>query len=255
VLCPLDNKTPSTVERLFTTPILSFSFRFLLPRFRCTSYDTSMSKIASTPANDESNTSSRSQTNLNSVSAGAIGQLRRQLHPRRNPHSWFAFRLFLGFFGAALVLLPIALPQSWIASIFGLAIFLTSILLPPLLTTGSEPQLSRSLAGQIVLTGCEFSSGGAIAIPVKLFVDSEQILAMKPDLQPATVVPLAPLSSLFLQRAGHSLLLILQSGASETVFSFRGVFAERNARRAESTIRGFVRNLPPDQPKARAARA
>jgi len=220
-----------------------------------TSYDMSMSKIASTPANIESNTSSRSQANLNAVSADVIGQLRQHLHPRRNPHSWFAFRIFLGFFGAALVLLPIALPQSWIASIIGLAIFLTSILLPPLRTAESEPQLSRPLAGQIVLTGCEFSSGGAISIPVKLFVDSEQILAMKPNLQPATVVPLAPLSSLFLQRTEHSLLLILQSGASETVFSFRGVFAERNARRAESAIRGFVRNLPPEHRKARAARA
>ena len=78
---------------------------------------------------------------------------------------------------------------------------------------------------------------------------------MKPNLQPATVIPLAPLSSLFLQRTEYSLLLILQSGASETVFSFRGVFAERNARRAESAIRGFVQNLHPDPPKARAARA
>jgi hypothetical protein len=177
------------------------------------------------------------------------------LHPRRNPRSWFAFRLFLGFFGAGLVLLPLALPQSWIASIIGLAIFMTAILLPPLGTKESEPRPSHALAGQIVLTGAEFSSGNAIAIPVRLFVDSEQVLAMKPDLQPATVVPLASLSSAFLQRTESSWLLILQSPAGETVFSFRGVFAERNARRAESAIRGFVRNLPPEKPKTRAATA
>jgi len=214
-----------------------------------------MSKTASTKAHDEANTSSRPHTPLDSLSSAGAERLHQKLHPRRSLRSWFAFRLFLGFFGAGLVLLPLALPQSWIASIIGLAIFLTSILLPPLGETESEPQLSRPLAGQLVLTGAEFSSGSAIAIPVKLFVDSEQILAMKPDLQPAAVVPLAPLSAVFLQRTEHSWLLILQSPAGETVFSFRGVFAERNVRRAESAIRGFVRSLPPEKPKTRAATA
>jgi hypothetical protein len=214
-----------------------------------------MSKTASTPANDESNSSSPPESRPDSVAPVGLRQLHQHLHPRRNPHSWFAFRLFLGFFGAGLVLLPLALPQSWIASIIGLAIFLTSILLPPLSAKTAEPQLSPPLAGQIVLTGAEFSTGGAIAIPVRLFVDSEQVLAMKPDSQPAAVVALAPLSAVFLQRTEHAWLLILQSAATETVFSFRGVFAERNARRAESAIRGFVRNLPPEKPKARAASA
>jgi hypothetical protein len=214
-----------------------------------------MSKTASTPAHHESNASPRPEADLNSLPASRIGPLQHYLHPRRNPHSWFAFRLFLGFFGAALVLLPLALPESWIASIFGLAIFLTSILLPPLSEKTSEPQLSRPIAGQVVLSGAEFSSGGAVAIPVRLYVNSEQILAMKPNLQPAAVVPIAPLSSLFLQRTEHSWLLILEGSGSETVFSFRGVFAERNARRAESAIRSFVRVRPPEKPKARAAGA
>jgi len=126
----------------------------------------------------------------------------------------------------------------------GLAIFLTSILLPPISEKSSEPQLSGAIAGQIVLTGAEFSSGGALAIPVRLYVNSEQILAMKPNLRPAVVLPIAPLSSLFLQRAERSWLLILEASGGETVFSFRGVFAERNARRAESAIRSFVRVRP-----------
>ena len=212
-----------------------------------------MSKTASTPAHHESNASSRPRADLDSLPAPPIGQLQQHLHPRRNPRSWFAFRLFLGFFGAALVLLPLALPQSWIASIFGLAIFLTSILLPPLSQETSEPQLSRPITGQLVLTGAEFSSGGALAIPVRLYVNSEQVLAMKPNLQPAVVVPIAPLSSLFLQRTEHSWLLILEAPGNETVFSFRGVFGERNALRAESAIRRFVRLTPPVKPKARAA--
>jgi len=214
-----------------------------------------MSKTASTPARHESNASLRPQADFNSLPASRIGPLRRYLHPRRNPHSWFAFRLFLGLFGAALVLLPLALPESWIASIFGLAIFLTSILLPPLSENTSEPQLSRPIAGQLVLTGAEFSSGCALAIPVRLYVNSEQVLAMKPNLQPAVVVPIAPLSSLFLQRSEHSWLLILEAPGNETVFSFRGVFAERNARRAESAIRSFVRVKPPEKSRVRAAGA
>jgi len=193
-----------------------------------------MSKIASTPANEESNS---------------------LVHPRRNPHSWFAFRLCLGFLGAALVLLPLALPQSWIASIFGLVMFMAAILLPPLAAKPSEAKLSRPLIGQVVLTGAEFSSGGAIPVPVRLFVNSEQILAMKPDLQPAVVVPLAPLSSIFLQSEEHFWLLVLESPGNETVFSFRGIFAERNARRAESAICRFVRLTPPEKPKVRAAGA
>jgi len=213
-----------------------------------------MSKIAST-AHHESNASLRSQAGLNSLHASRIGPLQHYLHPRRNPHSWFAFRLFLGLFGSALVLLPLALPESWIASIFGLAIFLTSILLPPLAENTSEPQLSRPIAGQLVLTGAEFSSGCALAIPVRLYVNSEQVLAMKPNLQPATVVPMAPLSAVFLQRTEHSWLLILEAPGNETVFSFRGVFAERNARRAESAIRSFVRVKPPEKSRVRAAGA
>jgi hypothetical protein len=214
-----------------------------------------MSKTASTPPNEESNSSSRPRAKPNAISAAGVEQLQQRLHPRSNPHSWFVFRLFLGFFGAALVLLPLALPQSWIASIFGLAVFLTSILLPPLSTRTAEPQLSRPQTGQIVLTGAEFSSGEAISIPVRLYVNSEQVLAMRPDLQPAAIVAMAPLSAVFLQRTEYCWLLILQSVGKETVFSFRGIFAERNARRAESAIRGFVRNLPPEPPKARAARA
>src|SRR5579859_6666533 len=108
-----------------------------------------MSKIASTAAHEDSNRS-RPPSMLDSALSSSA-QLSYRLHPRRNPHSWFAFRLFLGFFGAALVLLPLALPESWIASVFGLAIFLTSILLPPISEKSSEPQLSGPIAGQIVL--------------------------------------------------------------------------------------------------------
>lgn len=174
---------------------------------------------------------------------------------RRNPSSWFAFRLFLGILGAALVLLPLALPQSWIASIVGLVLFLTSILLPPARQEEPASEPARSSPEQVILTGAEYSEAGATPIPVKLFVSEQQLLAMKPNLQPAVVVPLAGLHSVFLQRSERSWLLVLESAANETVFSFHGVFAERNSRKAELAIRRFATVAPPEKPKARAARA
>jgi len=179
----------------------------------------------------------------------------RQLSLRQNPHSWFILRLFLGFLGAALVLLPLALPQSWIASIFGLLLFLTSILLPPARKTEPLAEPSISSVEQLVLTGAEYSDAGALPIPVKLLVDEQQLLALKSNMRPAITVSIPELQSVFLQRCEQSWLLVLESATSETVFSFHGAFAERNARRAESAICRFAPLAPSEKPKARAARA
>jgi hypothetical protein len=78
---------------------------------------------------------------------------------------------------------------------------------------------------------------------------------MKLDLQPAAVIPVAQLSAVFLQRLESSWLLFLHWSGEETVFSFRGFSAGRNARKAESAIRRYVPLAPPEKPKARAARA
>ncbi len=174
---------------------------------------------------------------------------------RRNPSSWFAFRLFLGVLGAALVLLPLALPESWIASIVGLVLFLTSILLPPARQEEPASRTHPSPVHQLILTGAEYSEVGSAPVPVKLFVSEQQLLAMKPNLQPAVVVPFSGLQSVFLQRSDQSWLLVLESAVDETVFSFHGVFAERNSRKAESAIRRFAPVTPAEKPKARAAGA
>src|SRR5579859_6658616 len=108
-----------------------------------------MSKIASPAAHEDSNRTHLPSKLDSALSASA--QLSYRLHPKRNPHSWFLFRLFLGFFGAALVILPLALPENWIASIFGLAFFLISILLPSSLK--SHEGLETPPASRIVLTG------------------------------------------------------------------------------------------------------
>src|ERR1700758_1422466 len=59
------------------------------------------------------------------------------LNLRRDERSWTAFRILLGMAGAALVILPLAFWNSWLAAIAGLALFLTGALLPPATATNS----------------------------------------------------------------------------------------------------------------------
>ena len=179
----------------------------------------------------------------------------RQPTLRRNPHSWFALRLFLGVLGAALVLLPLALPESWIASIFGLVLFLTSILLPSPREREQVPESAALSSEELVLTGAEYSDGSTAPIPVKLLVSQKQVLAVKPDSQPAVAVPSPELVSVFLQRSDQSWLLVLETSTRETVFSFHGIAALRHALRAESAIRRFATVVPLEKAKARAAGA
>ena len=212
-----------------------------------------MSRTPSATASHDSN-SSEQQSKFDSViSSTRISDL---LHPRRNQHSWFVFRLALGFLGAALVLLPLALPQSWIAAIFGLAFFLTAILLPPVLSSHAsraENEKPSVPLPRLVLHGAEFCCGGT-AIPVELYVSEEQVLAMKSDLQPAIAIPTAELTSVFLQRSEKSWLLFLIWFGKETAFVFHGHAAERHAKKAEAAIHNLG-SFASEKPKAGAATA
>lgn len=215
----------------------------------------------SKPSATASQHSNPSQSKFDSaLSSTKISDL---LHPRHNQHSWFVFRLALGFLGAALVLLPLALPQSWIASIFGLAFFLTAILLPPVLSSHAPNEKSPAPPvedkklpvplPQLVLHGAEFCSEGA-PVPVELYVCDEQIVAMKSNLQPAIVVPTAELTSVFLQRSEKSWLLFLIWSGKETAFAFHGHAAERHAKKAEAAIHNLG-SFASEKPRVRAANA
>jgi hypothetical protein len=218
-----------------------------------------MSKIASTAASNDAHS-----PNPQPKSGPPHSSFSDYFYPRRNQHSWFVFRLALGFFGAALVLLPLALPQSWIAAIFGLAFFMTSILLPPVLashtqsekpdTSRARSEMPREFHGQLVLHGAEYCSGLAGLVPVQLIVSETEILAMKSNLQPAIVVPTGELSSVFLQRSEKSWLLFLLWSGKETAFAFHGHLGERHARKAEAAIHNFIR-VTPEKAKVRAAGA
>src|SRR6267143_3383617 len=55
----------------------------------------------------------------------------RLLHLRRNPRSWRLFCIVLGIAGAALVILPLGLGNSYVYALVGMVMFLAAILLPP----------------------------------------------------------------------------------------------------------------------------
>ena len=112
------------------------------------------------------------------VSAGAAARLRdaaigsifalvlvlpKLLNLRRDRRTWVAFRILLAFAGAALVILPLSLWNSWTAGIAGLAMFLAAILLP-----GAKPDTTLSdtaaqLGALIVVNGGEYQPGAGFS--------------------------------------------------------------------------------------------
>src|ERR1700686_5598563 len=73
-----------------------------------------------------------------------------QLH--RNESSWALFRVALACFGAALVVLPLSLWKGWITAIFGLALFVVAILLPPAEPESGTHRKARELGAQTVVS-------------------------------------------------------------------------------------------------------
>jgi len=92
----------------------------------------------------------------------ALAQLAHNLlHLRRNPRSWQLFRVALGLAGAALVILPLSLWNSWTAGIAGLAMFTTAILLPRANTETLVNRKAREFGAPLVLDGGKYRSGDA----------------------------------------------------------------------------------------------
>src|SRR5258708_35755562 len=100
----------------------------------------------------------------------ALAQLMHNLlHLRRNPRSWLVFRIALGFAGAALVVLPLSLWNSWTVGIAGLAMFTAAILLPPAKTGTSADRIARELRALFVLNGGKYKHGNAPTAAHRIF--------------------------------------------------------------------------------------
>ncbi len=186
----------------------------------------------------------------------ALAQLMHNLlHLRRNPRSWLVFRAALGFTGAALVVLPLSLWNSWIAAIVGLAMFTAAILLPPAKTGTSADRKARELGALVIVTGGEYQPGNAPAAAVQIFVGAENIWALDSRFQPLLVIPTSQISSVRAEESAGLWNLQIRWLDHTAEFSYRGIFAELLARRAETSLRAVMPAAPPLAPKRRAAGA
>lgn len=180
------------------------------------------------------------------------------IHLRRSQRSWFAFRIALAAVGASFVLLPLALWNSYLISVLGLAMFISSILLPSARPDTTVDEKARELGALMVVNGGQYQPGNALAAPVQLFTSVDNIWALDGHFHPLLVVPTRELTSARAEgsvKGNWFLRIAWADHAAE--FSYRGMFAEHRARIAERTLQSVMR--PPlvetTVPKRRAASA
>jgi hypothetical protein len=216
-----------------------------------------MSTAPATAASPHQGTGTRLRNLLLGTMFAAVLLIPKLLRIRHNAQSWMAFRMFLGFLGAALVILPLSLWNSWLAAIAGLAMFLAAILLPPVQSETVADDKARELGALVVVNGGNYPAGTARPSPVQLFVGAEHIWALDPHLQPLLVIPAAEIISLKAIQAQGKNHWILQVRWSDHAaeFSYQGIFAEHLARVAQSTLGSVMHSPLPVLPRSRAASA
>jgi len=179
----------------------------------------------------------------------------RLLNLRRDERSWTVFRVLLGFAGAALVILPLAFWNSWLAAIAGLAMFLTAALLPPAISIETADDKAREFGALVVVNGGKLRAANGVAVPVRLLVGAENIWALDSRLQTRLIIPVAEVSSVYSQETENGWVVRLRRPNTVEEFYYRGVFAEHFARVTENTIRSVMPSGLPVTPRTRAARA
>lgn len=177
------------------------------------------------------------------------------LRVRENPPSWLAFRLVLGFAGAALVVLPLGIWNNWLVAPVGLCLFLASILLPPAKAHFSVDDKLRELGALVVVNGGAYLSNQGKPVAARLVVAPDQISVLDPALQQLLVIPAAEIASIAAtaEENAWKLQIVWPAGAAE--FFYQGFFAEHLARVAQATVRSVVPAPLPILQKTRAASA
>jgi len=198
-------------------------------------------------------------TKLRSFAVGALFALvllvPRILHLRRSPRAWLAFRVLLGLSGAALVILPLAFWNTWVAALAGLAMFLIAALLPPAKPDLRTDDAARELGALIVVNGGRYQPGNAPSAPVQLFVGAERVWALDSHLKPVLVIPVPEITSARAELIEGRWYLSIRWSDHYAEFSYRGIFSEHLARVAESTLHSVMLPALPVIPQRRAASA
>jgi hypothetical protein len=214
-----------------------------------------MSTAPATAASQHEGTGARLRNLMIGALFALVLLIPRLLHVRRNAQSWMAFRVFLGFAGAALVILPLSLWNSWLAAIAGLGMFLAAILLPPAKPRNLADDKARELGALVIVNGGKYQPGNAAPAPVQLFVGAEQIWALDSHFQPLIVIPAAEITSANALQKKDRWILQVRWSDNAAEFFYQGVFAEHFARVAQSTLGSVMHSPLPILPKSRAASA
>jgi len=214
-----------------------------------------MSTAPTTAASQHEGTGSR----LRHVLIGALFALvllvPKLLRIRNNAQSWMAFRIILAFAGAALVILPLSLWNSWLAAIAGLAMFLAAILLPPAKPHTTPDEKARELGSLVIVNGGQYQPGNSAPAPVQLYVGADQIWALDSLFHPLLVIPAAEITSAKALQERDRWLLQICWPNNFAEFTYQGIFAEHLARVAESTLASIKHSPLTVLPKSRAASA
>jgi hypothetical protein len=216
-----------------------------------------MSTAPATAASPHEGTGARLRNLVIGAVFAAVVLIPKLLRIRRNAQSWTVFRIFLGFAGAALVILPLSLWNSWLAAIAGLAMFLAAILLPPAEARTDPDEKARELGTLVIVNGGKYQPGNAAPAFVQLFVGAERIWALDSQFQPLLVIPAAEILSANAIEARAKNHWVLQVRWSNNVaeFAYQGIFAEHFARVAESSLNTVMHSPLPILPRSRAASA
>ena len=181
----------------------------------------------------------------------------RLLRLHRNERSWTLFRIALGCFGAALVVFPISLWHGYFTALFGLLLFVVSILLPSADLESDTDRKARELGAHTVVGGGEYQPGNAPAAHIQFFISPTHTWALDKHFDPLIVIPTAEISRLSVEPVENRWLLQIRWADHKAEFSYKGLFAERFARLAEESIRAAlpIPTALSSGNKGRAARA
>lgn len=202
--------------------------------------------------------SSRLRKGLIGAGFAAVLLVPKVLSLRRSERSWTAFRTALGFFGAALVILPLSfffLGGVFLA-VIGLGIFTTAILLPPASPLESTTdEKARELGALVVVNGGMLQLNDRGPVAVQLFVGADCLWALPETLRPLLAISIPEILSARAEEVHDGWILRIRWADRSAIFSYSGVFAEHFARVAESTVNSVMRPSLPVLPRSRAATA
>ena len=212
-----------------------------------------MSKVVR--ANNSNTAVARARTISVGILFAAILLVPRFLNLRRNEKTWTAFRIVMGMLGAALVILPLSLWNGLVMAVFGLGLFIASILIPSAPPSTSRDDKARQLGALVVVNGGKYQPGNLPVASVQLFVGNENVWALDDHLQPLLVIPTGEISSARAENRNGRWILKIRWSDHSAEFLYDGFFAEHLARVAESTINSTIPTALPILPQRRAASA